>query len=101
MVSFADDTYVLVTSNDWEDLPTKVEAILSKHVSYLKDLGMTVNESKTELMFVSNKPEGLQTIKVNSIDCKLSDTLKVLGVTFGVTLHGICNLRGQLRKAKD
>jgi hypothetical protein len=82
VVSFADDTYVLVTSNDWKDLPLKVETVLSAHVSYLKELGMTVNESKTELMAVGDKPQNLNSIFVNNIECKLSDNIKVLGVTF-------------------
>ncbi len=43
---------------------------------------MTVNESKTELMIVGNRPPGLNNIRVNNCDCVLNDTMKVLGITF-------------------
>jgi len=52
VVSYADDTYVIVCGKSISDTESKVKKTLSKHVSYLKSIGMVVNETKTELMWI-------------------------------------------------
>ncbi len=101
VVSYADDTYVLVTSKDWHQLPKDVEVILSKHVDFLTSLGMTVNEAKTELMYIGDKPDDLVQIKIKDSNCYLSDTIKVLGVTFDSKLSWDKHLDKAINKGRN
>jgi hypothetical protein len=61
VISYPDETYVLVKAERWEDVGSKAETIQGQHISFLKDLGMTVNEAKTEVILVgsNNFPKSL------------------------------------------
>jgi hypothetical protein len=56
IISYADDTYVLVSTDTWGKLAQEAEATILHHSAYLRDLGMTVNESKTEFMVLGKRP---------------------------------------------
>ncbi len=78
MVSYAIDTYVIVSSDDLERTKELTESVLSTHASYLYNLGMVVNESKTEIMWLGSQA-GSDTIMVAGTPCKTVSSMKVLG----------------------
>jgi len=81
VVSYADDTYVLVTTDNLNDIVPITENVIEKHVGFLKDLGMVVNESKTEIMWIGPKTEStIASINVCGVQCNLVDNMKALGI---------------------
>jgi len=86
VVSFADDTYVLVQADSWLNLRSLTEKVLSSHVTYLKSLGMTVNESKTEMIIVGNNPLAPTQININGKICEIQTNMKALGITIDSNL---------------
>ncbi len=47
IISYADDTYVLVPT--WDTLGTRAAVVIEHHVPFLKDLGMTVKSMNLRL----------------------------------------------------
>jgi hypothetical protein len=87
VVSYADDTYVVIQSDTWDDIGIKTERIINHHVDYLKNLGMTVNEAKTEIMLVGNeKGKGPTRINIKDSPCVIKPQIKVLGIIFDKNL---------------
>jgi len=79
IISYADDTYVIITALTVSETVKLTEETIIKHIDYLKDLGMTVNESKTEAMWIG-KTSPIDSIKIGSEDCKLVKNFKALGI---------------------
>jgi len=52
VISYADDSYVIVSAEDETNLINKLTRVLQKHFEFLHGLGMVVNQGKTELMFM-------------------------------------------------
>jgi len=58
VVTYADDTYVLVTGSSIGVVVIKTKKVFCNHVNYLTSIGMVVNQSKTE-----KKSSGLENRK--------------------------------------
>jgi len=86
IVSYADDSYVILTGDDINALKMDVEACLQKHTEYLLSLGMIVNEKKTELVLFNKG--NLPNIEINVTGNKITsmDNMKILGVIFNKNL---------------
>jgi hypothetical protein len=56
--------------------------VIENHVAFLKGLGMTVNESKTEIIIIGYNKSGPTALNINGNICKSSLSLKALGVHF-------------------
>jgi len=54
VVTFADDTYVLVSDKNVHNIKPKTELIISKHIEYLRSMEIIVNKSKTEILWIGN-----------------------------------------------
>jgi len=80
LVSYADDTYVLVSGNSEQEVINNTEVTLKKHIDYLKEMGMVVNESKTESMWIGPSEPSKDSIRVNGTVCKFSNNIKALGI---------------------
>ena len=86
IISYADDTYVIVSCDTALETVNMSEKVIIKHIYYLKSLGMTVNESKTEVMWIGgDKNKDLNcapvdSLKIGSEDCKFVDNFKALGI---------------------
>jgi len=76
--SYADDTYVIVSGKTITETENRVKKILKTHVKYLKSIGMVVNESKTELMWIG-KRNLTDNILVNNKSLQYKTHMKVLG----------------------
>lgn len=78
VVSYADDSYVVVTANDEDGLKLALTSTLKTHFEWLESIGMKCNMSKTEIILFG----GLSfDIELQGCFVKPLDTMKVLGIT--------------------
>jgi hypothetical protein len=80
IVSFADDTYVIVTPPEIDRVVSITESTLQKHIAFLKSIGMVVNETKTEVMWIGTGAPPVDHITVGNNLIKLSTKMKALGI---------------------
>lgn len=85
LVSYADDSYVIVASDDLRGAKDKVERIMDGHIQWLKSNGMVCNVEKTEIMLL-NAETPLE-IKMDGLLLRTQDEMKVLGITFDNKLN--------------
>jgi len=81
LVTYADDTYVIITGETLEELKANVQHISRRHVTFLKNMGMVVNPSKTEVIVFDKNP----VVTTFSIDGEMvlsETTMKALGVVW-------------------
>jgi len=79
LTSYADDSYVIIHDKDQEELIKRTESCLSKHVESLEEIGMKVNEEKTEIvLFGKDNPKVLVNVKGAPVESK--DQIKALGI---------------------
>jgi len=79
VVSYADDTYVIVEGVDQNDTLSNLKTTLTSHINYLKSVGMVVNESKTELMWIGNTKH-TDTVEINGKVLSFQSNMKALGL---------------------
>jgi hypothetical protein len=99
VISYADDTYVIVCDKSVEQVVRSTEKIAIDHINFLRDLGMVVNESKTEIMWIG-KNQPVNSININGTDCKLVKSMKALGITFEGNLNWDVQAENALKKGK-
>jgi hypothetical protein len=54
LVSYADDTYVILTPINQSRIKDLTEKTIKRHVSYLRSICMIVNDNKTKVMWIGN-----------------------------------------------
>ncbi len=80
LVSFADDSYVVIDGDDREQLLEKTKQAMCVHLEWLKRNGMVCNVTKTEVMIMNEQTPVTIEIDGNSIKTKTS--MRVLGILF-------------------
>jgi len=86
VISYADDTYVVVCDKDEKALTKKLEDCIQAHTKALLSLGMIVNSKKTEAVrFGKNSPS--ISFKCNGETIATGKEMKVLGVIFDQGLN--------------
>ena len=80
IISYADDTYVIISCDTATETVKKAESVIIEHIAYLKSLGMTVNESKTEVMWIGGKDAPIEKLKIGTDECGLVNNFKALGI---------------------
>jgi len=84
VVSYADDSYVVVYADTDEALKQKIQGSLLNHFEWLTRMGMTCNLGKTEIIkFNADK----LSVKIGQTTLETSSTMKVLGVTIDEKLN--------------
>ena len=77
---------MVISAHTHEDLILKTKETMIKHDSLLKNLGMIVNIEKTELMIMHSRKKSqtsdTREIKIGGKSVKISDNMKILGITF-------------------
>jgi len=81
IVTYADDSYVVITGRNMEELKSNVEQISHRHVAFLKEMGMAVNPSKTEVI-VFNKIPIRAPFSIDGTMVESGVTMKALGITW-------------------
>ena len=97
--NFADDNYALTWNANKDLAITSMEAKLAKIIDWLKDSGLKVNESKTEICLFYRKDTPPVEIIVNNSVIKTSNEMNVLGVTFDQKLTWSPHISKQINKA--
>ena len=78
---FADDTSVLVTGKNHEDLQVRLNSACRKIESWHQKWTMVVNGSKTELMLLNCEASAINLPTINSDTCALVSSTKSIGLT--------------------
>jgi len=79
LTSYADDSYVVLQDKTKESLIRKVERCLTTHIEALEEIGMKVNEDKTEIVLFG---KGNQTVEldVKGTTVESKEAIKALGI---------------------
>ncbi len=85
LVTYADDSYVVVEADNKEELITKTKTVMKKHLEWLRSNGMVCNVSKTELMMMNE--ESTVTIDIEDMQINSLPEMKVLGILFDKNLN--------------
>lgn len=78
VVGYADDTYVVIGGDSFDDIKEKLKEISKKPVRFLKNLGMVVNTTKTELLMFGTRD--LMKVTFDGSELETTKSLKALGV---------------------
>ncbi len=84
ITTYADDSYVVIKNANkcLNSLRKETEECLEKHSKFLRDLGMIVNQEKTEIMHISRqKQNSITNISLGETTIKTQHEMKILGVT--------------------
>jgi len=81
IVTYADDSYVIIEAPNDEDLREKAERVMTNHLEWLDSNGMVCNVEKTEMLFMGQENANFS-ITVRGREIKSMKEMKVLGVTF-------------------
>jgi len=102
IVTYADDSYVVVGAKTIQELKAKLEELSKRHVSYLKKMGMIVNTSKTEVVVFRKKGHiEIETFKVDDTEVLSTTTMKVLGLTFQTDMKWNFHVNTVLKKIQS
>lgn len=99
VISYADDTYVIVSDDSIESTVNLTEKTIENHIEFLKSLGMTVNESKTEIMWIG-KTSPIKAIKIKGTECDLVSKMKALGILIQGNLSWDAQAEAAISKGK-
>jgi len=79
LISYADGSFVVIHDQDKENLVRKTEESLSKHIESLEEIGMKLNEEKTEIIvFGKDNPSVLINVKGAAVESK--NQIKALSI---------------------
>lgn len=87
ITGYADDSYDVCQSSNLEYLKREVEKSLEKHIRWLKDSGLVVNESKTENIIFHRTENIKEKIKIGKEEIETKKELKALGITLQQNLR--------------
>jgi hypothetical protein len=102
IVSYADDSYVLNSNCDLGLLIKETEACFASHVSFMRNIGMVVNETKTELLF-STRLKDIESISIAtgpSSRVSSSKCIKALGVKISDDLDWSVHVDYSLQRSR-
>ena len=97
---FADDKFPLASHSDLNTLIIEFEEKLRQISKWLKDSGMKINESKTELCLFHWNDHAPITITLNGISLKSKSSINVLGVQFDCKLSWCDQVNKAINKSK-
>ncbi len=98
LVSYADNTYVIVSPSEQASVREVTERTITKHITYLRSIAMVVNETKTKVMWIGNYPSIIDSVTFGDSNVKLVQRMKALGIYFEGNLSWLKTL---LLKARN
>ena len=99
ITNFADDNFVIRWNKSMPALINNMEKDLEIMTKWLKDSGLKVNESKTELCLFHRKDHPKITIKLNQNTLNSSTSMNVLGITFDSKLQWSKQVANVIKKS--
>ena len=100
MTLFADDNYLLLWNKTIQQLIIDMEKTLESVTKWLRQSGLKVNDSKTELCLFHRKDQAPITIKLSNIVLTSKDHINVLGLTFDSNLTWHYQIQNAINKSK-
>lgn len=83
---YADDSYVVLEGTSLDNLKKRIEKTSYKHVTYLRQLGMKVNEIKSKVVIFCKKDHIKASVSGAGININTKNEMAVLGMIFGENL---------------
>ena len=87
ITNFADDNFVILWNRILSNLIVDLEKELEMIIKWLKDSGLLVNSSKTELCLFHRNDQQIVTVSISGAQVKSKKSMNVLGVTFDCKLN--------------
>ena len=84
--TYADDSNGIISSNTLSEAEEQFEDNIVKHIEWLKDSGLVVNESKTEVMVLHRKHKLKTSIRIGNNTMDTKTEMKILGLTMDQNL---------------
>ncbi len=100
IVTYADDTYVIISSDTDQKAIEKCQQTAIKHFKFLENIGMKVNKSKTEIMWIG-KGQPIDDIQLGGTVCPLVNSLKSLGIHIQGDLSWDTQAENAIAKGKN
>ncbi len=100
LTNFADDNFIIQWNRSTRDLTQNMEAELETITGWLKDSGLRVNGSKTEVCLFHRMDCQSVIVNVNDSPIKSKNSMNVLGVTFDSKLNWSDHINNCTKKAK-
>ena len=102
LTTYADDSYVIILADTYEDLLNKTRETLTKHGGLLRNLGLIVNMEKTKVMLMHSRKRSqipaVGEITIGDQKVMFSDTMKVFGMTFEGKIDWSTHVAQTMRK---
>jgi hypothetical protein len=86
MVCFADDSYLVFKGDSWDEVCKIASTENTCVMDWLQDVGMGINNLKTEVMYFSKHDQVGLKIQVSSSKNQIGKTIGVLEVKFNCKL---------------
>ena len=100
MTLFADDNYLISWNKTIQQLIIDMQKILESVTKWLRQSGLKVNDSKTELCLFHRKDQAPISIKLANISLTSKDHINVLGITFDSKLSWHYQTQNAINKSK-
>ena len=104
LITFADDNYKICVGITEKEALLKCETEANKIIKWIQDSGLVINESKTEVCLFTRFDIKSLTVNIGTNVVKVSQQMKILGVTFDSKLtwfNQVCNSITSANKAKQ
>ncbi len=98
VVTYADDSYVILEADTMQELIAKSELCLKDHDDFLEKLGMKMNESVTKVI-VFNKNYQKIKLRFGKEEIESGKTIKVLGILFSYNLWWTSHVEKVVKKS--
>ena len=98
---FADDNYALVWNKCKANLILEMQTKLELITNWLRDSGLKVNETKTEVCLFHRKDQPPVTLNLNGNVLISKDNMNVLGVAFDCKLNWQIQVQKTITKARN
>ena len=82
MTLFADENYLIVWNRSVQQLIIDMKKTIESVIKWLRQSGLKVNDSKTELCLFHQKDQAPITVTIFNESLTSKDHMNVLGVTF-------------------
>ena len=99
LTNFADDNFVLEWHKNKVEVVNAMESKLKVITKWLRDSGLKVNESKTELCHFYKADTHPLKIKLDNVELTSSTQMNVLGITFDSRLQWSFQVSNTIKKA--
>jgi hypothetical protein len=99
LTNFADDNFIIEFNSQIKALIADLEMKLEMIVKWLKDSGLKVNESKTELCMFHRNDSRTITINIHNEQIISKKSMNVLGITFDCKLNWSDHVSNAIKKS--